>query len=242
MRFNREVDSMFMLKKNGIYMFFACMNSDTKAFETVYLIEGGSLRRLMCNSHTELNYYYQSLEKYVSNVRQALNEYTEYQQKISTFIKRLGGSGNIHGCIIDIDKSMGFGSYAYCHLYINPYDGKITPYYAENKKARYVYKDLKSILKDQREIKLLQNYISLEKQGQLLDIQYGEEAQIKGKKTVAAAYDEGSYIYKLSKHIKALQYIAYKSIVRVWDEQILNYDFSGSAENIRALGDSEIMF
>lgn len=38
-------------------------------------------------------------------------------------------------------------------------------------------------------------------------------------------YDEGSYLYKISRIINSLQYVAGKSIVRIWNEELLNYDF-----------------
>ena len=51
-----------------------------------------------------------------------MNSYMDKLLNISKVIKSIGGDGSIHGCIVDIDY--------YNHIYINPVDGKITPYFA----------------------------------------------------------------------------------------------------------------
>ena len=57
-------------------------------------------------------------------IKEPLDKYTRYQEKIAEKIKKIGGSGNIHGCIIDIDF--------FNHVYINPNDMKITGYRASD--------------------------------------------------------------------------------------------------------------
>lgn len=44
------------------------------------------------------------------------------QEKLSSELREIGLSGNIHGCIVDIDF--------YHHIMLNPYDGTITFYYS----------------------------------------------------------------------------------------------------------------
>lgn len=51
-------------------------------------------------------------------------------------------SGKVHGCIIDIDYSN--------HIYLNPYDGSIAPYSAPSKYMKYVYKNVPSLIAEQR--------------------------------------------------------------------------------------------
>ncbi len=48
--------------------------------------------------------------------------------------------GNIHGAIIDIDF--------YCHLYVNPNDMTVTPYFAWNMVDKYVYPSLSMLLEE----------------------------------------------------------------------------------------------
>ena len=51
-------------------------------------------------------------------------------------------SGKIHGCIVDIDM--------YNHIYVNPSDGKITPYHAFNMYDKDVYQNTKSLISTQK--------------------------------------------------------------------------------------------
>lgn len=37
--------------------------------------------------------------------------------------------------------------------------------------------------------------------------------------------ERAHYLYKISRIIKSLQYCAEKNIVRLWNEELLNYDF-----------------
>ena len=57
----------------------------------------------------------------------------------------------------------------------------------------------------------------------LPDLQYSSQLEEWGDES--SIYDEGSYQYKISWIIKSLQYVAEKSIVRIWNEELLNYDF-----------------
>ena len=67
-------------------------------------MNGGKLGRLGRNRIEDLAYYYDNLKKYVENVNQLLYRYVGGQQRISEFIKHLGGSGKIHGCIVDVER------------------------------------------------------------------------------------------------------------------------------------------
>lgn len=51
-------------------------------------------------------------------------------------------SGKVHGCIIDLDY--------HNHIYVNPYDGTIAPYFAPSKYIRNVYKNIASLLSEKR--------------------------------------------------------------------------------------------
>ena len=93
-------------------------------------MNGGKLGRLGRNRIEDLAYYYDNLKKYVENVNQLLYRYVGGQQRISEFIKHLGGSGKIHGCIVDVERPNELEGFSYCHLFVNPIDGKVTPYFA----------------------------------------------------------------------------------------------------------------
>ena len=92
--------------------------------------------------------------------------------------------------------------------------------------SRIVYKDFKSLLESQDSCKLLQgNYTRFEKEqgANMPTLKYSAQLEEWGDES--SIYDEGSYLYKISRIIKSLQYVTEKSIVRIWNEELLNYDF-----------------
>lgn len=187
---------------------------------------GGRPVKLLRNSLEDLKYYYATLDIYTENVHQLLDRYTGGQKKISQFVKGLGGSGKIHGCIVDVEKPRNFESFSYCHLFINPTDGKVTPYFAYDMASRIVYKDFKALLEAQESCKLIQDNYTRQEKEQSLNLpalQYSSQLEEWGDES--SMYDEGSNLYKISRIIKSLQYVADKSIVRIWNEELLNYDF-----------------
>lgn len=227
MSFKREDGTIYMLKRNGIYLFLIyCKYSKRSRGKSLYLMNGGKLGGLGRNRIEDLAYYYDSLKKYVENVNQLLYRYVGGQQRISEFIKHLGGSGKIHGCIVDVERPNELEGFSYCHLFVNPIDGKVTPYFAYDVKSRIVYKDFKALLQAHDSCKLMaNNYLRLEKESvhNLPTIQYS--GQMEEWENEDSMYDEGGYLYKISRIIKSLQYCTEKNIVRLWNEELLNYDF-----------------
>jgi len=227
MSFGREDGQIYMIKKSGKYMFFLyCSYSKQSKNKYLYLLTGGRLGKLLRNGLEDLQYYYATLDIYTENIHQLLDRYTRGQKEISQFVKRLGGSGKIHGCIVDVEKPGNFETFSYCHLFVNPTDGKVTPYFAYDMTSRIVYKDFKALLESQESCKLLQdNYTRNEKEQSLNlpALQYSSHLEEWGDES--SIYNEGSYLYKISRIIKSLQYVAEKSIVRIWKEELLNHDF-----------------
>lgn len=227
MSLKREDGTIYMLKRDNMYLFLIyCEYSKRSIVKSLYLMNGGKLGRLRRNRLEDLSYYYANLEKYAENVNQLLYRYAGGQQKLSEFIKHLGGSGKIHGCIVDVERPNELEGFSYCHLFVNPLDGKVTPYFAYDVKSRIVYKDLKTLLQAHDSCKLMaNNYLRIEKEAanNLPIVQYS--GQMEEWENEDAMYDEGSYLYKISRIIKSLQYCTEKNIVRLWNEELLNYDF-----------------
>ena len=225
--FKREDGEIYMIKRDSIYLFLIyCRYLKQARGKSLYLMNGGNLVKLIRNSLEDLPYYYDNLKKYAENVNQLLYRYVGFQQNLSEFIKHLGGSGRIHGCIIDVERPNELEGFSYCHLFVNPVDGKVTPYFAYNVRSRIVYKDLKTLLLANKSCQLMaNNYLRIEKEAMhnLPIIQYSE--QMKAWENEDFKYDEGSYLYKISRIIKSLQYCTEKNIVRFWNEEFLNYDF-----------------
>lgn len=239
MSFGREDGQIYMIKKNGKYMFFLyCLYSKQSKNKTLYLLNGGRPVRLLQNRLEDLQYYYDTLDTYTKNVHQLLDRYTGEQKKISDYVKGLGGSGKIHGCIVDVEKPGNFETYSYCHLFVNPIDGKVTPYFASDIKSRIVYKDFKALLESQGSCKLLldnftryENALSLN----MPALQYS--SQLAEWSDESSKYDEDSYLYKISRIIKGLQYLTEKSIIRKWNTELLNYDLINHIEKANKIED-----
>lgn len=128
--FNREVNVLYMLKKNGYY----CFIHQSKG-GSLTMLNGGALKKL---NEWDINYYYDNMDMVVSAIKKPLDKYSSIQEKIAAEIRKLGGDGTIHGCIIDIDW--------YNHVYVNPVDMKITGYWASDIINKKIYPNVPALL------------------------------------------------------------------------------------------------
>ena len=116
--------------------------------------------------------------------------------------------------------------YSYTHVFVNPIDGTVTPYFAWDVKSRIVYKDFRSLLENNKQCeKLLVNYRRLEEKNpaNLPALRYGTSVAKWGEDD--SVYDKGGYLYQMSRIIKGLQYCSEKNIIRIWNENLLNHEF-----------------
>ena len=199
--FNRDFEKLFMLKRNGIY----CFLIKTKNCNNLKLLNGGSVKNV--EKH-DINYFYDNLVNYSNSVKLFLESYENYQKQISSEIKKIGGSGYIHGSIIDIDF--------YNHLYVNPLDATITPYFAYSMIDKYVYTNLISLLKAHNK-ELYGNYIKLLEHGNNKNlIVFNNNLQESNKKIFVPETE----MYRISRILKNLQYTTKNNIVRLWNDTI----------------------
>lgn len=200
--FNRDFENLFMLKRNGIYCFLIKIGNS----KDLKLLNGGSVKNV--GKH-DINYFYENLVNYSNSVKLFLESYEDYQKQISNEIKKIGGSGYIHGSIIDIDF--------YNHLYINPLDATITPYFAYSMNDKYVYTNLISLLKAHNKA-LYGNYIKLLEHGNNNKnlIIFNNNLQESNKKTFVPETD----MYRISRILKGFQYTTKNNIVRLWNDTI----------------------
>lgn len=131
LNFNRDVNILYMLKKNGYYCFIH--KSKGGSFT---ILNGGSRKKLDID---DINYYYKNMDSVVAFIKKPLDTYTSIQEKIASEIKKIGGSGNIHGCIIDIDW--------FNHVYVNPIDMRIIGYWASDIINKKIYPTVPALLK-----------------------------------------------------------------------------------------------
>lgn len=165
----RYIDKIFLLKREKFIMFIGKQDKTNK----IYILKGRQPRKCSYS----MDFYYNNLENYCNKVLSLFSKYWNILYQISNTLKNatineshllsiynekdylkrifpnfktylqamldeMSFDGRVHGCIIDIDY--------YCHLYVNPYDGKITPYFAFSKYDKDVYKDIETLLKDRR--------------------------------------------------------------------------------------------
>lgn len=204
--FSREVKTLFMLKKNGYYcfMFRGWKNFNTGEFnDKLYLLNSKGIKAL--NESKDPQYYWDRMDKVIAMVRSPLDQYTAFQKIISNEIKKIGGTGTIHGCIIDISFSN--------HIYVNPIDLMVTPYYASDMINKTIYATTRALLKA-HEPYLLPNYDNLvQKSESNLPVLSSKQ---KGAKKIKYLDTD---IYKASREIKKMQNV-YKKVLSYWPEGI----------------------
>ena len=190
---NRKVQ-ILMLKREGFYLFL--YEDDRKRLK---LLEGGRTHPLeketLVHVYDNMVYMAQKMLGGTLNIR-------KHMAKVSDYVRGFGGNGNIHGCIVDIDF--------WNHLYVNPFDGTITPYHATDMVNKIVYPNINL---------LLQNHVpelteSYEKkassQKSLVKINGAIRASPKG-----TPYKETD-IYAISNRLRNIQYMADCNIIRYW--------------------------
>lgn len=195
MDFDRDVNILYMLKKDGYYCFIHKSKGGS-----LTILNGGSKKKLDIDN---INYYYENMDSVVAFIKKPLEPYTSFQKKIADEIKKIGGSGYIHGNIIDIDF--------YNHIYINPLDMKITGYWALDVKSRQVYSCVPALLKHKCH-NLFKNLIQENKNNlpilaNYLNRDLDQPPQI----------DYGTYIYESSREMNKMQKL-YSNILTTWHE------------------------
>ena len=211
--FNRQFEKLFMLKREGTYMFIM-----TTPKGTMQILNGGAIKN--AGGHT-LEYFYENLVPYSKSIKMFLSQFDEFQKNVSMEIKSIGGDGRIHGSIVDIDF--------YSHLYLDPLDGSITPYFAYSMVDKYVYKNVQSLLKYECP-KIYTNYekkLLNENSNNSLIVAKTNSPVIKSK-----IYVDSTEMYKVSRILKGLQFTTKYSIVRLWNDTIAG---ESSVENGRLI-------
>lgn len=198
MSFTRTIHTLYMLKKRGYYCF---MHQSKDGNLTI--LNGGSMKSL---AYPDVEYYYEKMEAVIARIRRPLDQFTDVQQQIANVIQRIGGSGEIHGAIIDIDD--------YNHIYLNPTDGTITGYCAADMIYKGIFPSVPKLLEATCP-ELYANYMEMLSRGSQTDIALLGSASADSDIPVQLYLDTD--IYKASRVIKKMQRL-YSNILSTWSE------------------------
>ena len=209
MEYFRQQGDIYALKQKGIYMFMLQHGL------SLYLLRGGQ----KLNVFHGLEYYAANLEKYVEKIQMAFKPYRNALDKIATEVKRFGGSGYVHGSIVDIDF--------YNHIYLDPFDGYLMPYFAFDVTGRREFHSVQELLESSP-------VPALGSDGKPLLLAYTKLLDTGGVSILALTVKEDALavvpmevldeknIYTPSRVMKSIQYLLDKGVVRVWNDAVLS--------------------
>lgn len=198
---NRANGTIHMLKRNGIYCFMF-RNSKTNVY---YLLNGGQIRKLSVNS---LDYYYDKMICYYYAMEAIFEKYNKALEYISDCVKKIGGTGTVHGCIVDIDY--------YNHIFVNPQDGTLTPYFALSIYEKWEYKNVETLLLKERP-DLYANYEQL----LLANGSNALTTRIDISSNEIAEFVPETYMYKPNRIMRAIQYMRDVNVIRIWSDKVV---------------------
>ena len=158
----------------------------------------------------DINYYFDNMVYYADSIKESFGYIFDALDKISLAVKAFGGSGTIHGCIVDIDYLN--------HIYLNIYDGKITPYYALSIVDKFVYPSVENLLEEHSK-ELLDNYRRLIGQNSQAMTVFKDKILIQKE---GSLYNSDTLIYKTSNYIRSLQYLHDANVIREWEDERIN--------------------
>ena len=198
MTFQREVNILYMLKKNEYYCFIHKAKKGNLS-----ILNGGAMKKL---EHQDIHYYFDNMDIMVSMIEKPLKKFTMFQKSIADIIKKIGGSGTIHGCIIDIDF--------YNHIYVNPIDLSITGYWAYDTINKMVYSSIPNLLKN-RCPKIFSEYKKIYKNNRKNPLVIR-----RNKNNISSEIYLETDIYKTSREMKKMQKLN-SHILTFWYDNIV---------------------
>lgn len=183
------------------------------------VLAGGALKI----AEHDVEWYFTHMTEYTEKVRSFFKPYIRSIKMISDEVKTFGGSGTIHGCIVDIDW--------FNHIYLDPYNGEIAPYFAMDTVNKVFYKNVRNLLKDS----VVQPYLA---DGTLMLEKFDEAAGNKSLPILSKKDFNRSdarlnnipeivldtRMYNPSRIMRSFQYIFDQNIIRLWKDEILAVD------------------
>lgn len=202
-----------MLKRDGFYLFLG--REKSAADNCLFILNGG--RASKAKKSLTAEYFFDNMAVYGKAIKDFIKKYSDFQRQVALAVKGFGGEGRIHGAIVDIDY--------YNHVYVNPLDMKLTPYYALSLADKLVYPDVGSLLFAQSK-ELYRNFARQSDSG--LALLLGKPNEI--SKMIKPKKVSDTSMYRASRVLRSLQYTSGFNAFRNWNEALL-----GAAEKDFAL-------
>lgn len=219
MNYNRSDGQIIMLKRTGFYCFLL-----KKKDGGLFLLNGGQEKKL---KNDDVSYYYDVMALYGTFVQEHFSAYYDSLKTISSAIQRLGGSGNIHGAIVDVDF--------FNHVYLNPVDGTLTCYTATSMSDKFVHNNVLSFLKAARP-DMYNKYLAMTNQDADGEARSMAFADGSANSEFGILVSDTS-IYGPSRKLRGYQYLLENGIIRVWDEAVVEM-LREELEKQRAISDA----
>lgn len=220
----------YMIKKSGFYGFFIINpNTGTK------ICNGGAIKTI--SYKINIDYFYNWFVEILSAYVQAMAPYRMVQEQLSSELKKLGLSGDIHGCIVDVDF--------YHHISIDPFSGELSFYYSPRMGVIQKYPTLQTLLTsmiqklDYKILHYVDGELASKKQllsrmetlnSACLELANNNSWLTQGNLAIVETeHDNGTIekidiknsIYALSRYVNQLQQIFTTNILRVWDDELI---------------------
>lgn len=190
---------LYMLKKDELYCFLLASDKG------VYICNGGALRKI--SKAKALDYFYEIFPQIAETYLTALMPFRNKQLAISAFVKSFGGSGLIHGSIIDIDFTN--------HIMLDGYTGELIYYNSPMFGYAKTYSSMQYLIENHCQ-ELLPAYEVVAKKVNLPTIPSNDT------NTNYFKIDIKNSGYVTSRKIKEIQRLFEKNILRAWDESLLS--------------------
>ncbi|WP_022772131.1 hypothetical protein [Butyrivibrio sp. AE2015] len=181
-------------------------------WDTLYAISE-SLRKLAPSTEPLKRNHY---SKYIDTQKSLGIKPLSFKKWYNERGKNICLSGKVHGCIVDIDYLN--------HIYINPFDGTIVPYFAVSMYDKDVYRNTLSLISAQRP-EMLESLkeIAMKEDTAVMasDAQVYQLVSINDEISTETVKVYDFSMYSVSNKLKALQQIYDKNLIQVWYDDIL---------------------
>lgn len=200
---NKNNAKFYMIKHKEYYGFFVISPT------TSYICAGGHIRKI--GKAKDIEEFDKDFLRIIDRYLITLSPYRNAQENIAKAIKTFGGTGTIHGCIIDIDF--------FNHVMLNPSDGKITYYYSPQLGYVEPYDNMLALLESHNK----ELAVRYRKRAGLLEGTLTTQNLITSPSNLIKV-DIKNSIYKVSNRMNQIQRLFDKKILREWNEEFLKND------------------